>query len=398
MSQSTHTVAGLKQANRWQILECLRRGPMSRAELSQITGLTKSAVTMLTGEMIRQGLLRETGLAPKSHRAGRTCILLNIEGSYAFAVGLHLHRRWISVTAVDLTGTPIFDFTERTAAFADTKEVLQYIRTSLQEGMRQAALSPDRLVGIGVACPGPLDQVNGIILEPPKFPFFRNFPLVQYLKEEYGCPVFLENNAVALALYEHYYVKPQTGCSLLVTISDGVGSALLQNGEVYRGSHGIAAELGHISVDPAGERCPCGNCGCLELYVPLSSLQKRFGFASYPELMDAAERRERPAEEVVEFLVQKLGAALTTAVNLLDLDRIVLYGEYAYRSDRLMERLTDYLRQHSAVFRAHSVAVVRSGQSESDAPAAAAVAALNAFYRNNTMFSAGDALREQALP
>ena len=385
MLDAAHNIAELKNGNRHQILDCLRYAPMSRAELSRRIGLAKSSVTTLTNEMIRQGLLEEAGLAEKNNKAGRTQILLNIHGSYAFAVGIHLHRKLVSVTAVNLMGKTLFEFSESTATFSDTEQVLSYIREHLLRGVEEAGLSLDRLVGIGVSSPGPLDHKNGVILEPPKFPFFRNYPIVKRLTEAYGCPVFLENNAVALALYEHYYVKAQAGCSLFVTISEGVGSALLQNGEVYRGSHGIAAELGHISVNPEGEPCPCGNCGCLELYAPLSAMKRRFGFASYPAVIDAAIRGEGEEQQILAFLVQKIGAALATAVNLFDLDRIILYGEYAYRAEHLVTMLDQYLVVHSAIYRAHPVSLVVSGQKESDASAAAAVSALNYFYKNNTV-------------
>ena len=391
VSDAAHNIAELKNGNRYQILSCLRCATMSRAELSRQIGLAKSSVTTLTNEMIRQGLLREAGLAEKSNKAARTRLLLSINGDYAFAVGIHLHRKLVSVAAVDLTGKPLFEFHENTASFFDTGEVLSYIHEHLLLGIRESGLSLDRLVGIGVSSPGPLDQKNGVILEPPKFPFFRNYPIVEHFSETYGCPVFLENNAVALALYEHYYVKAQAGCSLFVTISEGVGSALLQNGEVYRGSHGIAAELGHISVNPEGEPCPCGNCGCLELYVPLSAMKRRFGFTSYPAVVDAAIKEKTEEKRILTFLVQKIGAALATAVNLFDLDCIVLYGEYTYRSDYLLEKLDAYLTVHSAIYRAHPVSLVVSRQSEDDASAAAAVAALNFFYKNNMVLSECDA-------
>lgn len=385
MTETALNVAELKNSNRYRILDCLRYAPLSRAELSRTIGLAKSSVTTLTNQMIDEGLLCEVGPAQKSHKAGRTRILLDINGAFGFAVGIHFHRKQIAVAATDLKGKVLFRFAEKTAAFSSSEDVLAYIKTELLAHIAKADLNIARLVGIGVSSPGPLNYEKGIILQPPNFPLFNDFPIVERLKADYGCPVFLENNAVTLALFEHYYISRQTDSSLFVTISDGIGGALIQNDEVYRGSHGIAGELGHISIDPFGETCPCGNRGCLEQYATLSALKQRFAFSSYADIADSAEAGDKKSLEILDFLINTLGAAFVSAVNLFDLDKIILYGEYAYKGTWLAKALEDYIQKHAVICKAHSVTVVPSGQDAATAPAAAAVPALNSFFRENTV-------------
>lgn len=386
MSDTALNLAKLKSANRYRILDCLRYAPLSRAELCEKIGLAKSSVTTITNEMIREGLLCEAGPAEKKNKAGRTRVLLDINDSFAFAVGIHFHRERISVAAVGLKGRVLFEFRRSFSVFSSPEEVLSYIKTYLLRGLSEAGLDPRRLVGIGVSSPGPLDEENGVILEPPNFPLFQNYPIVKRLQEDYGCPIFLENNAVSLALYEHYCVRPMSGVSLFVTVSEGVGGALLKNGELHRGVRGFTGEFGHISVDPWGEPCPCGNRGCLETYVTLRAMKRRFGFSSYPQVIDAALRGEKNEREIMDTLISTLGSALVTVTNLLDLDSVVLYGEYAYRSDRLALALESYLREHSLVCRMHGVSVLPSAQKEEAAAAAAAMPALNHFFKENTIF------------
>ncbi len=379
-----HNVAKLKTDNRYIILDCLRHIRLSRAELSRMTGLAKSSVTTITNEMISQGILCEAGLAEKSNKAGRTRVLLEINGDFGFAAGINLHRKRISAAVTDISGEIIFDFYAYPADFSSTEEAVSCIIEELNRKIKENGLDTSRMVGIGVSSPGPLDYEKGIILEPPNFPLFNNFAIVRYLESEYGCPVFLENNAVASALFEHYYVSRQEGSTLFVTVSDGIGGALLQNGKIYRGSHGAAGELGHISVDPEGELCECGNRGCLEQYATLSALKNRFGFESYNEIADLFGNGDSKAEKVIEFLVNTLSGALVGAVNLFDLDRIILYGEYNYKCEILTERIEKYINTHSVICKAHRVEVVPSGQSPECASAAAAVPALNNFFRYNT--------------
>lgn len=382
MADNALNFVELKNSNRHRILDCLRHGPRSRAELSWETGLAKSSVTTITNQMIAEGLLQETGLAEKSRRAGRTRILLDINGSFGFAVGIYLHRKQITVAAVDLKGRVLTSRSKPTEAFGSSEEAYGFIFDSVEQAIQSQGLASDRLVGVGLSSPGPLDHERGRLLEPTNFVLFNHEPIADRLRETYGCPVFLENNAVTLALYEQDYVCSQEGGTLFVVISDGIGAALLQKGTVFRGSHGIAGEIGHISVNPFGEVCPCGNRGCLEQYATLSALKKRFGFESYETVADGALAGDPDCRQVIDFLITTLGAALVSAVNMLDPDRIVLYGEYAYRADWLTQALEDYVMTHAAICKAHPVTVIPSGQQQAHAAVGAAIPALQHYFRN----------------
>lgn len=381
MADKIQNVSELKANNRGMILDALRYSPISRAELSRITGLAKSSVTTLTNEMISQGLLYEAGPAEKSNKAGRTRILLDINGQYGFCVGINLQRKNISVVAVDIKGKIIFSFTHKTADFENSEQALNYIIDNLNKKIEQAGLDINRLVGIGVSSPGPLDYKNGVILEPPNFALFNNFNITEKIKSIYGCPVFLENNSVCLALYEHHYKNKLTGSTLFAVISDGIGGVLLQNGEVYRGAYGIAGELGHISVNSKGERCACGNRGCLEQYATLSYLKTRFGFESYEQIVDLAKAGDKKGLEVIGFLAKTLGRAFVCAVNLFDLDRIILYGEFSYGAEFLTKQIEAYVKEHSVICKVHKVEVGASAQDYGVESAAATVLALNAFFK-----------------
>ena len=385
MSDKVLNISELKINNRYIILDALRHCSISRAELSKITGLAKSSVTTLTNEMISQGILCEAGLAQKSNKAGRTRILLDINGNYGFSVGINLHRKKISVAAVDIKGKIIFDFLEKTTDFKDSDQAMKHIIDKLNNKIIEAKLDINRLVGIGVSSPGPVDYKNGVILEPPNFALFNNCEIVNKIKNVYCCPVFLENNSVSSALYEHYYINELKGSTLFVIISDGIGGVLLQNGEIYRGAYGIAGELGHISVDSKGDVCACGNRGCLEQYATLAALKSRFGFEDYTQIVDLAKAGDKKALEIIEFLANTLGRAFVGAVNLFDLDRIVLYGEYSYGADFLTKQIETYISKHSVVCKVHKVEVLASVQNHGTVSAAAAVVALNAFFKKHNM-------------
>ena len=383
--ENAATVYELKNNNRKRILEQLRFGALSRVELSKRVGLAKSSVTVLTNEMIKEGLIFEAGISKKEAGAGRTSILLKINKDFGFAIGINLHRKQISVSAVDLLNNGIFSFNLDPSSYLTNKDAILDIKKNILNQIKENGLYIENCVGIGVASPGPLNYEKGIILEPPKFSLFNNFAIVKELKKQFNLPVFLENNSVSLALYEHYQ-NAKSGNTLFVIVSEGVGSALLINGEVYRGAHGLSGEIGHISIDKKGDKCPCGNKGCLELYASASAIKKRFKFNDLYSIIDRWEIGDKKALKVLDFLTECFGTALVTATNLYDLDSIVLYGEYSYKGEILTAFIEDYIKENSITAKAHPVKVCNAVTKPADASKAAALSALNNFYSFNTEF------------
>ena len=202
------------------------------------------------------------------------------------------------------------------------------------------------LLGIGVGCPGPLDADNGIILDVPLMKW-KNFPLGERLKQDYGVPVMIENDGALGALAEQRRGRGVGVQNLIyVTISTGVGGGAILNGELYRGTTGNAMEFGHISIDMNGLECPCGNKGCLELYCSGTAIKEKLIQDSMKEihslvfemagsdatkldarlLSQAADLGDEYALDVFHQFGERLGFALTYLFNLLDPELIVISG------------------------------------------------------------------------
>ena len=174
------------------------------------------------------------------------------------------------------------------------------------------------------------------------------------------------------------------GNSLFVVVSDGIGSTLLQDGTVFRGAHGFAGELGHVSVETQGKPCICGNVGCLEMYATLGALMSKFGIGSYEETVDRALNGDETSNEVLQYLAECFGKAFVIAINLFDLNNIVLFGEYAYHAELLTELIQKYINNHSLICKIHPVSVVPSKLLFQDMSISAAVSALNYFFEQNS--------------
>ncbi len=187
-----------------------------------------------------------------------------------------LHRHVIilpmgAILTIDVGGTRL-----RVASFrqgSNQPEQVKRISTQSSQGdvfsrlirLIDSTLQAEPVKAIAVACPGPVNPELGIVYSMPNIPGWINFPIVEYLHEEYKVPVFVENDANLAALGEWTYGAGQGYDDLIyVTISTGVGGGVISGGRLLSGSRGLAAELGHVIVDPRGPICSCGQRGHLE--------------------------------------------------------------------------------------------------------------------------------------
>lgn len=392
-------VGALKSENLARLFAALRKEPRSRVQLARETGLSKSAVTMLTAALIAEGQLVETGATDVGGHGvfeaavGRRPIALDIAAGYRAAVGVYLHRRHIAVSLTDLklslldtARVPTEQFAGADAEGGATAAADWIAGTA--RGLIEKHGYSGRVIGAGVSSPGPLDYKQGRILTPPDFEMFHGVPISRWLTERLHMPVLLDNNAVLLAMTEYYRGEMnQYRNALFVTIADGVGSCLLTGGQIFRGFGGHAGELGHLSIDKNGLPCPCGNRGCLEQYVTLAALQKRFGFTAWDAVVDAAYTGDAGATAVLDDAAANLSCALISAVNLFDLDLIVLFGELCYRPQLLLDKLAARIKDGSLIENTHPVAV-RASLLPADAMAMSSAAGIVEAYFGQTLGAA----------
>ncbi len=190
---------------------------------------------------------------------------------------------------------------------------------------------------IGICAPGPLNPKTGVVLNPPNLPGWRNIPLAQQIRDRYGLPCCVENDANAAGLAEAKFGAARGYDSVLyVTISTGIGAGIILNGRIYHGKNGAAGEGGHVSIDYRSQAiCNCGTPGCIEALASGTALQSR-GIS--PEAMTSAQLDE---------LAVMLSAWLGSIVNLLDPDIIVVGGGISQIGEPLFTRLRAMVPQRS---------------------------------------------------
>ncbi len=234
--------------------------------------------------------------------------------------------------------------------------------------------------GIGVAVPGPLDLISGTVTATPHVSAWRSFPLRARLERALHCPVAIENDANAWALGE-FWRGAARGRSevVLLTLGTGVGGGLIVGGRIVHGIAGMAAELGHVTVEPDGARCDCGARGCLEAYASASGIRRlveqglRKGAPMPPLFIDsegnfavkrlahAARRKNRLACSVFELAGKHLGIALASFVNIFNPELIVIGGGVSGALELMREPMMREIKSRAFAAALDRVSIVRAG-------------------------------------
>jgi predicted NBD/HSP70 family sugar kinase len=331
-----------RTANLAAVLRALREGPLSRTQLAARCGVAKSAVPGLLAELAARGLVRPAGVLPGQGRPSR---LVELDGEDAYALALGIQADRLSAVVTDLSGRVL-------AERADTVDVAAL---GLPRGMDELAhlahrVLPGPPVGVAVSVPGLVDSAAAVLRFAPALRW-RDAEIAGLMAARLGVPVeavAVDNEAnlgalaesVASARSELFYLSGATA----------VGGGLVSGGTILRGARGFAGEVGHIAVDPSGERCSCGRTGCLETKANLAAVLRAAAAPGDP-LHDPAvglegrvallKHRVRLGEQravtAVHELGVALGVALSTVVDVLDPDVVVLGGYFAELADWLVE-------------------------------------------------------------
>jgi predicted NBD/HSP70 family sugar kinase len=303
--------------------EVSRRGPLTRAALAELTGLTKSTVSKLVGDLLDAGLLAETGPARAGER-GRPGVEVVLSGGRVASLGLEVNVDYLAVCLLDLARTVRFTKRrERDNRGSRPATVLRELEKLATEALGEASALGLTVGGAVLAVSGPVG--DGVVFSAPNLGW-RDVRAAAMLR--LPVPVDLDNEANLGALGELWF---GTGGDDFLYVSGevGIGAGLVVGGSLFRGAHGLAGELGHVVVSPSGPLCRCGAAGCLETYAGQEALLAAARVRSVPDLVLALESGADAAIKACTAAGEALGHALASAVNLLDLDHIVLGGIFA---------------------------------------------------------------------
>ena len=349
--------------------EIHRHGELSRAELTQRTGLNRSTIGALVVELTELGLLSEQ-VPTSNDRAGRPSHLVGPRagGPYVLAVDLEVDR--LASAAVGLSGQVLSSREYYLGPDERTPEYVARLIAADADELIGGVDSGARPVGVGVSIPGTITRDGKQIALSPNLDW-HNIPFAALVAEqlatrvELEVPVELGNDADLGALAEHLRGSA-LGCDDFVYLAGrmGVGAGILVNGAALRGHQGLAGEIGHVVLDPAGPACHCGNSGCVETYIGEPAVLLAVHCPLPPGRdsllwLDRSVREGEPATLAgIRSVAEPLGRTIANLVNLLNPERVVLGGLLAKILQVARPEVESAVHRH-AFDNSHGVAELR---------------------------------------
>ena len=275
----------LRILNRGDVIRMLAlHRAVNRSELALQLKLSKMAVGNIITELIESSIVEEYfPETDKNKSNGRRAKNLRIKPWSIAAVCVWVSRGSVWVMLMDIAGNVMSKKCIVIPDNCSNNLLIELIGNSIAGVMEEHKTI--NIIGIGVASIGPLDIYNGVILNPPNFGRIRNLNLLSILKKRFNLPVYMDNDMNCCALAELFYGSGRKCRDIVfVGFKYGVGAGVIMNEKVLHGSGGFAGEVGHISINPRGALCACGQYGCIEMYTSGDNILKNVGVTDISEL------------------------------------------------------------------------------------------------------------------
>ena len=321
-----------------------KQGAITRADLSRISGFSRSTITLNVDRLLTLGIIvEEQPTGPDWENKKRKSLMISKNQGVFVGIELDAHRCEVGLCTImgELMDSDSFfvDFSlGPEAILSDIKSTID----CLQSKYHQMAI-----LGIGIGLPSPVDFEEGYAVHPAFMPGWHHYPIKTKLSTHYGCPVFVDNEVNTMGLGEAHLSEHYRGQNLLfVKIGMGIGAGLIVMGDIYRGNSGLSGNIGHIRIDCRTEQCKCGKTGCLEAIAGGSALLQKAeklaeenqspllsqifsdtGAICIDDLKNAAEKGDRATLTLLKDTASVIGALVGRFVQFFDPKAVVLGGE-----------------------------------------------------------------------
>lgn len=349
----------MKQLNYAMIYRLIiQQSPISRIQLAESSQLAPASITKITRQLLNKKLIKEVDIQQST--GGRPAVSIVAKFDYYQAIAIQLSRSHVMIELYDLGAKslaskriPLNDFTQQ--------QTQNYLISLIELFCQEQQKKIKHLIAIAVVMPGVIDSVKGIVRYTPHI-HVDNWALCDILKTKFDVPIFIGNDVQSLALAESYFGSTQSVAdSILVRVHRGVGSGVIINQQLLMNHNQSACEVGHIQVNELGERCHCGNFGCLENQVVNNAIEKRAkllleqGYRSkltvdkcdILAICQLANQGDELAEKLIKSAGENLGRAVAMMVNIFNPQCVVLAGEITKSPEILLNAVKNALYSQS---------------------------------------------------
>ncbi len=360
---------GVKIKNRSSILNLIyRTGGISRKEIANKLNLTPAAITLITTDLINEGILIESYVEQNNNRKGRKEIILEINSQKFAAVGVYISRNKFQIVCIDLKNNILFENTIYTAdCHKQSSAILDKICTILNiDLINYDVLRTRTLLGVGVSVKGIVNSRKGISINSYEI-WEDNVNVVDYLQKKLNVPIILTNNICSLAHGESFFSQLVHADNMLfIKYGPGVGAARVTYQDTLSVYDFNAIQLGHTISDPNGIVCMCGNQGCLETIAGFDAIQSNaielmsknlspvlyrladgnINNVNIRLISKAYEEGDKAIESIINRSIYYLAIAIKNSMCLFDPESVILYGEF-FEIDKFRANLHMQLSRYS---------------------------------------------------
>ena len=369
----------MKQLNVSAVLKVIKdNGSLSRAEIAKLTGLTPASVTNITKILIEDKFLIESKIGESS--GGRPPIILELNPNARYVIGIGIGVGVIDVVITNLSAQII---TKKSIIIDNERYnydlVFKKLINLINEVLESSELDKEKILGVGVALHGIVDARTGVSIHALYYGW-KNKNIKEKLEEELGLTVYVDNDVRAMALGESWFGATKDIANFVtLNISNGIGAGIIINNTPYYGVDFSAGEIGHIVVEADGDKCNCGNYGCLETVASNNNIIRKaiklikqgvnsslsrdvndINNLSIEDICKAAREGDEMSITILKEAARYIGIAITNLINILNPTAIVVVGEIFENTTYTIETLNEIVKNRGLKLSSENVRIIRS--------------------------------------
>jgi len=364
-----------------ELIDLVRRyGEFSKADLVSFTEYSRTKITSCVDSLLNKKIIIANNAT--EYTGGRRSKTFSLNGNLGLVAGVDIGATSVDLGIADFSGKLLVRYAEALSVREGPIKVLGQACSLLEKMLKENNLNPEKLYGIGIGVPGPVDFSAGTLVSPPIMPGWDRYPIIQTVQQWFpSANVVVDNDVNVMALGEIYQgVGKGVDNLIFVKIGTGIGSGIICEGRIYRGSSGCAGDIGHIGVDKSGPLCHCGNIGCLEAVtagpaiaerallaaqagkssILLSYYERNGNILRAEDVGNAAKEGDALATEIIRESGQFIGNVLAGLVNFYNPRVIVIGGGVSNLGNLLLSSIRQTVLNRSTPLATRNLHIVFS--------------------------------------
>ncbi|MCJ7471702.1 MAG: ROK family transcriptional regulator [Actinobacteria bacterium] len=355
----------IRKINRKLVLDVIRKNPLcTKSYISKKLGCSRQTVSIIVSNLNDEGLVLKNGIGESTKEGGKKPALVEFNPKAGYIIGSMLGRSSIGAILTDLNANIIVEKAIPNSIESGHKAIISNMVKLFEEIIKESEIEKKKLLGVGIGVQGIVSPNDGIVVALPHYPDWINIPLVNIIKDELGCEVFIDNENRMRGYGEKWFgLAVNTDDFLTIYAKEGLGAGVFINGKCVMGRNFLSGEIGHIRLDADGPDCVCGNKGCFESLVNVARIRQIFNEKSgldefrdsllvkkfkdnnleimIEELFDYFYKGDNLAKLIVDEISYWFGIGISVISSVIDPGLIIIHGPYSFGGDYFKKKVIE---------------------------------------------------------